>query len=400
MDKVMLSSPSAGKETSGMSSEAKVAKKLELKEVNARIKQLEDNIAKLKKLEEDRAKLQAKATPKKAKDNKTKGKIYTRPMAAIAPAQSKWLAPPAPAPKSSAPPPGTVDVVGTAGILVGGAESVASGVVGVANIANNTILQIGDILTGGLNHDSPLMQQVWAEQGALGSAIVKLVTEPGQVISGFESSAAARLEAAEALRAAGENFEAARVEGKLGADVAQAVFGGVSAVRALSKLSVAILAESGPRAGSLEAQRGSIGVPKTSGATILKKKLFANQLPEKLAGELAEARSLGVKPIKVGDPAFEAIVNDGPIKFVVTESGELLIAPYSVNGIEISHAVLSNGRPVLAAGQANIAGVAGEFIGIDIVPHSGHFLNGATAVESFAVEQIGIDAFGRVGIKF
>jgi hypothetical protein len=128
--------------------------------------------------------------------------------------------------------------------------------------------------------------------------------------------------------------------------------------------------------------------------------LFTNQLPERLPDELAEARRVGAEPIRFGDDAFETAVNQGTVKFVVTEDGELLITPHTVNGVEISHAVLSEGRPVMAAGQADIAGSNGEFIGINITPHSGHYLNGATFEESAQSLQVAKEAFERINILF
>jgi len=154
---------------------------------------------------------------------------------------------------------------------------------------------------------------------------------------------------------------------------------------------VAITAEDVGNAGAF-GQRGSIGVGM--------RPLFKNQAPELLDAELGAARSVGVKPIRFGDPEFDVAVNQGTVKFVVTESGELLIAPHSVGGVEISHAVLSNGRPVLSAGQADIAAANGTYVGINITPHSGHFLNGATVGESASALDVGTAAFGRIGIKF
>jgi hypothetical protein len=93
-------------------------------------------------------------------------------------------------------------------------------------------------------------------------------------------------------------------------------------------------------------------------------------------------------------------VNQGTVKFVVTEGGELLIIPHTVNGVEISHAVLSEGKPVLAAGQADIVGTKGDFIGIAITSHSGHYLNGATLEESAQSLQIAKEAFEKLDIVF
>lgn len=80
------------------------------------------------------------------------------------------------------------------------------------------------------------------------------------------------------------------------------------------------------------------------------------------------------------------------MKWVVTEAGELIISPHTVRGVEISHAVLSGGRSVLAAGHAEIAAGGGKLVGLSINANSGHF--GAGAVE------IGKTAFGALGVAF
>ncbi|MGK3988331.1 hypothetical protein WME99_35140 [Sorangium sp. So ce136] len=97
---------------------------------------------------------------------------------------------------------------------------------------------------------------------------------------------------------------------------------------------------------------------------------------------------------RAGEAAKEAAMNSGTIKWVVTEGGELLVSPHTVSGVEISHAVLSGGRGVLAAGQAEIAAAGGRFVGMEIVPHSGHFMPSLESV------QIGIQAFAKYGIGF
>jgi hypothetical protein len=117
---------------------------------------------------------------------------------------------------------------------------------------------------------------------------------------------------------------------------------------------------------------------------------MAASLPE----ELAAAARVGAKPITFGAKGTSGIVNSGTIKYVVTESGELIISPHTLNGVEISHAVLSGGRPVLAAGQANIAASGGKMFGIDISRHSGHFM---PLEESLAVARA---AFEKCGVVF
>jgi RHS repeat-associated protein len=121
---------------------------------------------------------------------------------------------------------------------------------------------------------------------------------------------------------------------------------------------------------------------------------YLNQLPERLAEETAEMARVGAAPIQAGTPEFEAAVNQGTIKWVVTESGELLITPAFVGDVEISHAALAGGKPVLAAGQADIAAGGGQYVGIGITEHSGHYKPPPESLE------IGKQAFARWGITF
>jgi RHS repeat-associated protein len=121
---------------------------------------------------------------------------------------------------------------------------------------------------------------------------------------------------------------------------------------------------------------------------------FPNQMAANLAEEMATAARVGAKPIPFGAKGTSTIVNSGTIKYVVTESGELIISPHTINGVEISHAVLSGGRPVLAAGQADIVASAGKMFGIDISRHSGHFM---PTEESLAIAR---EAFKKCGVVF
>jgi RHS repeat-associated protein len=122
---------------------------------------------------------------------------------------------------------------------------------------------------------------------------------------------------------------------------------------------------------------------------------FPNQLPDELPKELERADALGVKPMSPGDPGFEDMVNSGKVKWVVTTDGELKVIPHSLEGQgEIPHTAASRGEPVLAAGEADIAGTQGEFIGLDIDNHSGHYKPSEEST------QVGRDAFGSHGITF
>jgi len=140
--------------------------------------------------------------------------------------------------------------------------------------------------------------------------------------------------------------------------------------------------------------KGAKGLRAADRAFDATESVFPNQLAGNLADELAMASSVGAKALRFGDEGFETAVNSGTIKFVVTESGELLISPHTVKGVEISHAVLSNGRAVRAAGQADIAGSGGKFIGIGITNHSGHFLPSAESLKAAR------EVFRQHGVNF
>lgn len=72
------------------------------------------------------------------------------------------------------------------------------------------------------------------------------------------------------------------------------------------------------------------------------------------------------------------------------QDGTLVITPLSVGGVEISHAVLSEGAPVLVAGHATVAGSGGSYFGLSINPFSGHFGNGDLEVARRAFADAGV----------
>ncbi|WP_245641254.1 hypothetical protein [Streptomyces megasporus] len=117
-------------------------------------------------------------------------------------------------------------------------------------------------------------------------------------------------------------------------------------------------------------------------------------MPEDLAQELADAERLGVKPLRVGDDGFDAAVNSGTVKWAVDEQGNLFVIPKYVDGVELKHPVLTGGRPVLAAGEAEIAGSRGSYFGMDINYNSGHYKPSMESLET------GRKAFERAGISF
>jgi len=122
--------------------------------------------------------------------------------------------------------------------------------------------------------------------------------------------------------------------------------------------------------------------------------IFDNQLPESLEAELESARILKVKPIRPEDMEFDDVINLGTIKWAVTVNNDLLIIPHTVDSVELAHTVLSQGEPVRAAGEADIAAYEGTFIGLSINNHSGHYMPDAASLDT------GIKTFAEAGIIF
>ncbi|WP_327156494.1 putative T7SS-secreted protein [Streptomyces tubercidicus] len=121
---------------------------------------------------------------------------------------------------------------------------------------------------------------------------------------------------------------------------------------------------------------------------------YENTMPDELAQELATAERLGVKPIKPGGEGFDEAINNGTVKWTVDENGELAVIPKHVDGIELKHPVLTGGRPVHAAGEAEIAGGGGSYFGLEINNNSGHYRPSMESLE------VGRKAFERAGIIF
>lgn len=98
-------------------------------------------------------------------------------------------------------------------------------------------------------------------------------------------------------------------------------------------------------------QGSSVAVPVPKSTT----RLYKNQVPESLQKELAVAERLGVRPVSPKSPNFDDLINQGTVKFAVTESGELLVVPkHAADGTEISHAAIAKGQPVLSAGRPRL----------------------------------------------
>jgi len=123
--------------------------------------------------------------------------------------------------------------------------------------------------------------------------------------------------------------------------------------------------------------------------------LYENGMPENLKDEILLAQKIGVEPQRMSDYLQSPHPDALPLKFVVTEKGELIVAPTVYIGDKtISHAVLSGGRPVYAAGEVEI-GVFNDYrYGLKLSNHTGHY---KVPSESLDIAQT---AFQRYGFDF
>ena len=122
--------------------------------------------------------------------------------------------------------------------------------------------------------------------------------------------------------------------------------------------------------------------------------LFFNQLPERLELELQTAESLEVQPVRPNDRQFTETVNLGTIKWAVKANDDLVIMPHTIDGIELAHTVLTQGKPVRSAGEADIVAFEETFIGLSINNHSGHYMPDAASLDT------GVKKFAEAGINF
>lgn len=125
---------------------------------------------------------------------------------------------------------------------------------------------------------------------------------------------------------------------------------------------------------------------------------YPNLEPENMALDEGDAIFHGVTPAAPGTAAFDRAISTAPggiVKWVVTKGLGLRIMPAeTATTIDLYHAVLSGGDPVLSAGEATIEKWEGGYYGREITLHSGHFQPGEEALD------IGLNAFRDAGIEF
>jgi hypothetical protein len=89
--------------------------------------------------------------------------------------------------------------------------------------------------------------------------------------------------------------------------------------------------------------------------------------------EIELARNLGVSPLGIGQAGFDAVIAAGRVKWAMDQYGYIKVVPAKVGKQEIAHSVIFEGADVWAAGEAEIVGGVGEYVGLWISRHSGHY---------------------------
>lgn len=106
-----------------------------------------------------------------------------------------------------------------AGIAMGALQTVGEGLLATANLLNDSILQVGDLLTAGLFREADVMQGVWQRQNDRGEAIIQVAKNPVDTATGMIDALQDKQRQAEALRAAGDFYEAGKITGSVLADI-------------------------------------------------------------------------------------------------------------------------------------------------------------------------------------
>jgi len=123
---------------------------------------------------------------------------------------------------------------------------------------------------------------------------------------------------------------------------------------------------------------------------------------ETFEAEKARALAAGAKVIKVMSPEFITMIRNRPgiVKWVVLMDDTLVVTPEFVNGVEITHPFLSDGKNVKSAGQATFEMVDGKIVPRNIDLHSGHFQPPRSGSRGRGYLAIGKEAFAIAGYFF
>jgi RHS repeat-associated protein len=91
-------------------------------------------------------------------------------------------------------------------------------------------------------------------------------------------------------------------------------------------------------------------------------------------GALASGAGQMASNARSGLPLLDGVAKEGDLKFI----------QHDVNGTEIYHTVITEGKPVLAAGEADISAASGQYWVTEITNHSGHYLPDIHSLENDA----------------
>ena len=108
---------------------------------------------------------------------------------------------------------------------------------------------------------------------------------------------------------------------------------------------------------------------------------YRNQLHAKLLPTLQAARRAGVVPVQIPSDAFDALTAEGVRMIFVLTDGRLVAAPRQRLSEYISHTVLAEGRPILAAGEFELEFERPAIVVSALNNASGHYQPAADCLE-------------------
>ncbi|MCY4103237.1 MAG: hypothetical protein OXG55_08270 [bacterium] len=118
---------------------------------------------------------------------------------------------------------------------------------------------------------------------------------------------------------------------------------------------------------------------------------YDNRYPEHLLQEMAAAERAGAVTVEVPSTEFETLVELGEPMIYVVVGDRPLVCRRHLMGEQISHAVLSRGGPVYAAGEIEVVRDGSEQLVILVNNRSGHYRPGP---ESLVVARQALEARG------
>jgi hypothetical protein len=127
--------------------------------------------------------------------------------------------------------------------------------------------------------------------------------------------------------------------------------------------------------------------------------LYPNKYPDQFAEEMRDAERAGLEVVRAPSVAFEALASAGdPLIYVVRDDLSIVVSPRTSRLVRMTHSVLAEGSPVLAAGEVNLVVGDGYRAVLVLNNYSGHYQPDDTCLDiaAKAFEQLGFEVSPKV----